>query len=121
VVTITEGWGKKFEKEEAPHELERGDLARMHEQGDTDVHTHLMIVVIDMKDPGSTRTLIVDCDEGYEEHTMEGIEDQNLPRRVHESYTWARGQEVPEGVTWEDVAVVAGQMGLVYAVGCGSD
>jgi ribonucleotide monophosphatase NagD (HAD superfamily) len=79
LVLVSETWSKQFRAADGENldparlpPVERGQLGRMHEAGDTDVHTSILVSAWDMVDLNHSLTILQDADEGFRREEIPG-------------------------------------------------
>lgn len=70
-VFVSETWMRSFDRD-ATHP-ERGELAKMHEAGDTTVHTALLTAAWDLETPTESFTIMLDTDDDMRRSEIEGV------------------------------------------------
>lgn len=122
LVTVNETWMKKFDPDEQPESMDRGYLEELHEQGDTDVHTALLVIAGDLRDHTNSYVMTRDVDEGDLESTEEwtqqdlGLMQGSMLDRL--LYAWDHGQEIPKegAMDWPWIATTLAKMEVISQV-----
>jgi hypothetical protein len=110
VITVSEAWMRSFP---ADAEVGHGDLERMHNDGDTAVHTSLLVTAYDVADTDASYAVIIDADD-QDAAWMEssGVSEGRMSGLMLAAFSAARDNPPPSGMT---VAIALGMLGDVLA------
>lgn len=102
VITVSEAWARAFPADAEIARVARGDLERMHNDGDTAVHTSLIVHAYDVADLDASYGVIIDADDEaapWMEST--GLSEGRMSELMHVAFTAARQNPPPPEVTVE--------------------
>lgn len=99
VVMVSETWTKSFADDERLDRLERGHLEGLAQDGDTSVHTALLIAAFDLEDLDASHTLMYDVDDHMRRTDMPGLHQGAIADEVASA---ARRVKMVAGVRPDD-------------------